>query len=149
MTRGFAVVKDNHRTTDGEITLPVRSDPRSAGYDFYSPVDIVIPPNESRLFFTDVKAYMEDDEVLMLYVRSSMGKIPVVIANGTGIIDASYYNNPDNDGNIGFRLLNLGNEDYVIHRGDRIGQGVFMKYLITDDDNATGDRTGGFGSSGN
>lgn len=148
MTRGFGVVKNSARTTDGEITLPVRSDPRSAGYDFYSPVDIVIPPNESRLFFTDVKAYMEDDEVLMLYVRSSMGKIPVVIANGTGIIDASYYGNPDNDGNIGFRLLNLGKEDYVIRRGDRIGQGVFMKYLITDDDNATGDRCGGFGSSG-
>ena len=148
MTRGFVVVKDKHRTTDGEIKLPVRSDPRSAGYDFYSTVDIVIPPNESKLFFTDVKAYMDDDEVLMLYVRSSMGKKHVVIANGTGIIDASYYNNPDNDGNIGFRLLNLGKEDYVIRRGDRVGQGVFMKYLITDDDNATGERTGGFGSSG-
>lgn len=148
MTRGFGVVRNNARKTDVEIKLPVRSDPRSAGYDFYSPVDIVIPPNESRLFFTDVKAYMDDDEVLMLYVRSSMGKKHVVIANGTGIIDASYYNNPDNDGNIGFRLLNLGKEDYVIRRGDRIGQGVFMKYLITDDDNATGDRTGGFGSSG-
>lgn len=147
MTRGFEVVRSNARKSDGEIQLPVRSDPRSAGYDFYSPVDIVIPPNENRLFFTDVKAYMQDDEVLMLYVRSSMGKIPVVIANGTGIIDASYYNNPDNDGNIGFRLLNLGKEDYVIHRGDRIGQGVFMKYLITDDDNATGERTGGFGST--
>jgi dUTP pyrophosphatase len=148
MTRGFEVVEDKYRKADGEIKLPVRSDPRSAGYDFYSPVDIVIPPNKSRLFFTDVKAYMQDDEVLMLYVRSSMGKVHVVIANGTGIIDSSYYNNPDNDGNIGFRLLNLGTEDYVIRRGDRIGQGVFMKYLITDDDNATGDRTGGFGSSG-
>lgn len=148
MTRGFGVVRNNARTTDVEIKLPVRSDPRSAGYDFYSPVDIVIPPNESRLFFTDVKAYMDDDEVLMLYVRSSMGKKHVVIANGTGIIDASYYNNPDNDGNIGFRLLNLGKKDYVINRGDRIGQGVFMKYLITDDDNAIGERCGGFGSSG-
>lgn len=148
MTRGFVVVGDKHRKADGEIKLPVRSDPRSAGYDFYSPVDIVIQPNESKLFFTDVKAYMEDDEVLMLYVRSSMGKIPVVIANGTGIIDSSYYSNPDNDGNIGFRLLNLGKEDYVVHIGDRIGQGVFMKYLITDNDNATGDRVGGFGSSG-
>lgn len=148
MTRGFQVVRSNARTTDGEITLPVRSDPRSAGYDFYSPIDIVIPPNESRLFFTDVKAYMEDDEVLMLYVRSSMGKKHVVIANGSGIIDSSYYNNPDNDGNIGFRLLNHGKEDYVIHRGDRIGQGIFGKYLITDDDAASGERRGGFGSTG-
>ena len=148
MPRYFEVVKNEHRTSDGEITLPVRSDKGSAGYDFVSPVNVIIPPNESRLFFTDVKACMNEDEVLMLYVRSSMGKVPVVIANGTGIIDSSYYNNPSNDGNIGFRLLNLGNENYVIHKGDRIGQGVFTKYLITDDDQTDGERTGGFGSSG-
>lgn len=148
MSRYFEVVNNNHRTTSGEIKLPTRSDSRSAGYDFYSPVDITIMPNESKLFFTDVKACMNEDEVLMLYVRSSMGKIPVVIANGTGIIDSSYFSNTSNDGNIGFRLLNLGDEPYVINVGDRIGQGVFSKYLITDDDNASGERTGGFGSSG-
>ena len=148
MSRYFEVVSNNHRTTSGEIKLPTRSDSRSAGYDFYSPVNITIMPNESKLFFTDVKACMNEDEVLMLYVRSSMGKIPVVIANGTGIIDSSYFSNPSNDGNIGFRLLNLGDEPYVINVGDRIGQGVFGKYLITDDDNASGERTGGFGSSG-
>ena len=148
MPRYFEVVKNEHRTSDGEIILPVRSDKGSAGYDFYSPVNVIIPPNESRLFFTDVKACMNEDEVLMLYVRSSMGKIPVVIANGTGIIDSSYYNNPSNDGNIGFRLLNMSDENYVIHKGDRIGQGVFMHYLITDDDAAEGYRNGGFGSSG-
>lgn len=148
MSRYFEVVNNNHRTASGEIKLPTRSDSRSAGYDFYSPVNITIMPNESKLFFTDVKACMNEDEVLMLYVRSSMGKIPVVIANGTGIIDSSYFSNPSNDGNIGFRLLNLGDEPYVINVGDRIGQGVFSKYLITDDDNASGERTGGFGSSG-
>ena len=149
MARYFEVVRQKHRTTDVEIQLPIRSDPGSAGYDFYSPVNVIIPPNESRLFFTDVKACMNNDEVLMLYVRSSMGKHPVVIANGTGIIDSSYYGNESNDGNIGFRLLNLGDENYVIHVGDRIGQGVFMKYLTTDDDSACGERTGGFGSTNN
>lgn len=148
MGRYFEVVKAEHRTTNVNIQLPTRSDPKSAGYDFYSPVNITIMPNESKLFFTDVKAAMNDDEVLMLYVRSSMGKVPVVIANGTGIIDASYFENPANDGNIGFRLLNMGNEPYVINIGDRIGQGVFTKYLITDDDNTNGNRIGGFGSSG-
>lgn len=148
MSRYFEVVKNECRTTSGEIKLPTRSDGRSAGYDFYSPVDITIMPNESKLFFTDVKVCMNEDEVLKLYVRSSMGKIPVVIANGTGIIDSSYFGNPDNDGNIGFRLLNLGDKPYVINIGDRIGQGVFSRYLITDDDNASGDRLGGFGSSG-
>lgn len=148
MTRYFEVVQDKCRTTSGEIQLPTRSDPKSAGYDFYSPIDITIMPNENVLFFTDVKACMKDDEVLMLYVRSSMGKIPVVIASGTGIIDSSYYSNQSNDGNIGFRLLNLGNEPYVIHKGDRIGQGVFMKYLTVNNDNSDGERIGGFGSSG-
>lgn len=148
MSRYFEVVKKEFRTTDGEIQLPIRSDIGSAGYDFVSPVDIVIPPNESRLFFTDVKAHMNEDEVLMLYVRSSMGKIPVVIANGTGIIDSSYYGNHTNDGNIGLRLLNMSNENYIIHRNDRIGQGVFVKYLTVNNDNANGKRIGGFGSSG-
>ena len=148
MSRYFEIVKDEHRTTSGEIKLPTRADKCSAGYDFYSPVNITIMPNESKLFFTDVKVCMNEDEVLKLYVRSSMGKIPVVIANGTGIIDSSYFSNPDNDGNIGFRLLNLGNKPYVINIGDRIGQGVFTKYLITDDDNANGERLGGFGSTG-
>lgn len=148
MGRYFEVVKDEHRTTDVDIKLPTRSDKNSAGYDFYSPVNITIMPHEHKLFFTDVKAAMNDDEVLKLYVRSSMGKMPVVIANGTGIIDASYFGNPDNDGNIGFRLLNMSDKPYVINVGDRIGQGVFSKYLITDDDDASGDRVGGFGSSG-
>lgn len=148
MPRYFEVVKNEHRTSDGEIILPVRADKGSAGYDFYSPVNVIIPPNEHRLIFTDVKSCMGNDEVLMLYVRSSMGKIPVVIANGTGIIDSSYYGNPSNDGNIGFRLLNLSDENYVIHKGDRIGQGVFQKYLTVDDDNTNGERCGGFGSSG-
>ena len=148
MPRYFEVVKNDSRMSNGEIKLPFRSDKGSAGYDFTSPVNVVIPPNESRLVFTDVKACMNEDEVLQLYVRSSMGKIPVVIANGTGIIDSSYYGNPSNDGNIGFRLLNLGDENYVIHKGDRIGQGVFQKYLTVDDDNTNGKRTGGIGRSG-
>lgn len=146
--RYFNVVAQNCRKTDVEITLPTRSDPRSAGYDFYSPVEITLQPWENKLVFTDVKACMNDNEVLMLYVRSSMGKIPVVLANGTGIIDSSYFENPDNDGNIGFRLINQSDNPYAIHIGDRIGQGVFLEYLTVDNDNATGVRTGGFGSSG-
>lgn len=145
--RYFEVVKDEHRKHQGEITLPTRASEHSAGYDFYSPVDVTIQPNESVLIFTDVKAHMYWDNVLMLFVRSSMGKHPVVIANGTGIIDSDYYGNIDNDGNIGFRLLNLGNTPYKITRGDRIGQGVFVKYGTVKDDDAVGTRSGGFGST--
>lgn len=147
MARFFEVVKDEFRKNAGEIKLPTRATAHSAGYDFYSPVDCVIQPNESVLIFTDVKAHMYHDNVLLLFVRSSMGKHPVVIANGTGIIDGDYYGNPDNDGNIGFRLYNQGNTPYEIKVGDRIGQGVFMKYGIVKDDITTTTRQGGFGST--
>ena len=147
MARFFEVVKDEFRKNEGEIKLPTRASEHSAGYDFYSPIDAIIYPNESMLIFTDVKAHMYYDNALFLFVRSSMGKHPVVIANGTGIIDSDYYGNPDNDGNIGFRLLNLGEEPYRIKKGDRIGQGVFVKYGTVKDDNATGIRQGGFGST--
>ena len=145
--RYFEVVRDEHRKHQGEITLPTRASEHSAGYDFYSPVDVTIQPNEMAMIWTDVKAHMYYDNVLMLYVRSSMGKHPVVIANGTGIIDCDYYDNEGNDGNIGFRLLNLGATPYEIKAGDRIGQGVFVKYGTVKDDNTTTTRVGGFGST--
>jgi dUTP pyrophosphatase len=147
MARFFEVVKDEFRKNEGEIKLPTRATEHSAGYDFYSPVDVTIQPNESVLIFTDVKAHMYYDNVLVLFVRSSMGKHPVVIANGTGIIDCDYYGNESNDGNIGFRLLNHGSTPYEIKVGDRIGQGIFMKYGTVKDDSTASTRTGGFGST--
>jgi dUTP pyrophosphatase len=149
MARFFEVVKDEFRKNEGEIKLPTRASEHSAGYDFYSPVDITIQPNESVLIWTDVKAHMYYDNVLLIFVRSSMGKHPVVIANGTGVIDSDYYGNESTDGNIGFRLLNLGNEPYEIKTGDRIGQGVFVKFGTIKNDNASGSRSGGFGSTNN
>ena len=146
--RYFDIVKKDYRKTDVEITLPTRSDPKSAGYDFYSPVAITLQPWEKKLVFTDVKACMNDDEVLMLYVRSSMGKIPVVLANGTGIIDSSYFENPDNDGHIMFAFYNFYPFDITIKKDEKIGQGIFQKYLIADDDAAEGERLGGYGSTG-
>ena len=146
--RKFEVVKDEFRKNPNvEIQLPTRGSRNSAGYDFYSPVDVTIQPNESAMIWTDIKADMYYDNVLMLFVRSSMGKHPVVISNGTGIIDSDYYSNEGNDGNIGFRLLNLGTTPYEIRIGDRIGQGVFLKYGTVKDDNTTAERKGGFGST--
>jgi dUTP pyrophosphatase len=146
--RKFEVVQDKYIVGDSkEVILPNRNTKGSAGYDFYSPVDETILPNESKLIFTNVKAKFNQDEVLMLFVRSSMGKYPIVIANGTGIIDSDYYGNESNDGNIGFRLLNLSKTSYVIKKGDRIGQGLFLKILFTDDDESKEVRKGGFGST--
>jgi len=134
-----------------EVVLPTRSDVRSAGYDFYSPIDIQILPAQKIVLWTNVKAYMGEDEVLMLYPRSSMGiKKGLMLANTVGVIDSSYYGNEDNDGNIGLALLNTSGKAIDIKRGDRIVQGVFTKYLVSDNGNPNASivRKGGIGSTG-
>lgn len=135
---------------DNSGTLPTRNDKGSAGYDFYTPVRLIIEPGQMVKFKTHIKAQMEQDEVLMLYVRSSIGiKKNLMLANTTGVIDSTYYNNPDNEGNIIGALYNYGTETQVIEAGERVMQGMFIKYLTTVNDiplNTT--RTGGIGSSG-
>ena len=149
--RGFEIIKDEHRKhSDIEIQLPTRGDSRSAGYDFYSNETVVLQPKQSHLFWTDVKSYMLDDEVLSIHVRSSIGtKKDLMLKNTTGIIDSSYYENVSNDGNIGICLVNMGDKIQKIEKGERIAQGIFTKYLIVDEDTCLkSERTGGFGSSG-
>ena len=147
MARFFEVVKDECRKSEGDIQLPTRATEHSAGYDFYSPVDAVIQPNESVMIWTDVKAHMFYDNALLIIPRSSMGKHPVMIANTVGLIDNDYYGNESNDGNIGFRLLNIGTTPYEIKSGDRIGQGIFIKYGTVKNDDTNCTRIGGFGST--
>ena len=146
--RYFEIVKDEFRKNPNvEIKLPTRATEHSAGYDFYSPVSITIQPNEMAMIWTDVKAHMYYDNALFIIPRSSMGKQPIMIANTVGLIDSDYYGNESTAGNIGFRLLNLGNTPYEIKVGDRIGQGVFVKYGTVKDDDTKGVRSGGFGST--
>lgn len=149
-TRGFEVVETSKKKHDVDIKLPIRSDDGSAGYDFYSPLELEISPREQATIWTDVKSYMQKDEVLKIYPRSSMGiKFGVSLANTTGIIDSSYYENPDNDGNIGICIINNSEEIYYISKGDRIGQGIFQKFLIADNDEVLNEeRLSGIGHSG-
>lgn len=150
-TRGFEIVKDSHlKNKEIETILPTRSDNRSAGYDFYSKETVEIEPGNQHFFFTDVKAFMEEDELLSIHVRSSIGiKAGLSLANTTGIIDSSYYENEDNDGNIIICLKNNSDHTVIIQENDRIAQGVFSKYLVTHDDNPLKNkRSGGIGSSG-
>lgn len=162
--RGFEVVKESARTafktyTDEkgkkfnfpkEIKLPTRADKGSAGYDFYLASDLTLLPMQKTLVFTDVKTYMQEDEVLQLYIRSSLAiKQGLMLSNNVGIVDASYYNNEGNDGNIGIPLVNTTGKTIKLSEGDRICQGIFIKYLSVDEDKPTNDeRTGGMGSSG-
>ena len=144
----FVFVIDTYRKTKSNITLLTIVTKSSIAYDFYSPVDTVINPMQSVMIWTDVKAKFNTDEALLINVRSSMGKFPIMIANTQGWIESDYYSNPDNDGNIGVRLFNLSTEPYFIKAGDRIAQGMFIKYLEADNGNTTQERVGGFGSSG-
>lgn len=149
--RGFEIVSDEFRKHPNiDIQLPKRGSSKSAGYDICTPVDIIIPPNGiSDAIQTDIKAYMLDDEYLKIVPRSSLGfKKGLMLINTVGIIDSDFYENPDNDGNIGFKLKNLTNETVEIKAGERIMQGIFQEYLITDDDDCDKKRIGGIGSSG-
>ncbi len=147
-TRGFEPVSIKTVHNGNNIILPSRADDGSAGYDLFAPAPITIQPNETVLVWLDIKAYMLKDEVLKVYPRSSMGKIKVRLANTTGIIDSSYYNNKNNEGNIGLLLENNGNEPFYISYGQAIGQGIFQKFLHADNDVVRSHiRIGGFGSS--
>ena len=92
---------------------------------------------------------MNDDEVLYLYSRSSMGyKYDVSLSNSVGVIDSDFYNNEDNEGHFKVKLINHGNKDFEVKIGDRIAQGVFMKYLTVDDEEEIkNERKGGIGST--
>ena len=130
------------------IKLPRRATKGSAGYDFYTPIDIHLEPGETVKIPTGIRCEMNERWVLMIYPRSGLGfKYRLQLNNTVGVIDSDYYGNPDNDGHFMFAYYNFFNEDVVIKKGDVIGQVIFQKYLVTDDDNATGMRAGGFGST--
>nr|DAQ63594.1 MAG TPA: dUTPase [Caudoviricetes sp.] len=123
--------------------LPIRATKHSAGYDFYAAVPVEIKPGEKRVIPTNIAVEMEHDEVLLLFPRSSYGiKFGLEFTNSVGVIDADYR------GEILVCYRNTGDKPFFIKRGDRIAQGVFVKFLKTDDDNASGERNGGVGSTG-
>lgn len=142
--RGFEVVS----RMETPVKLPTRGSIHSAGYDIYAYDNYEIEPKQSVLIRTGVKAYMPSDEYLDLRVRSSLGiKRQLMLATGASVIDADYYNNPDNEGEIIIVLYNYGDAAQTIEAGERIVQGIFTKYFLTDNDNATEQRTGGTGST--
>ena len=146
--RGFEVVSVYQGT---DIRLPIRKTKASAGYDLSAAEDAVIAPGGSTLVPTGLKAYMQENEVLLLYIRSSVAhKQQLMLMNSVGVIDADYYDNAENEGHILIPLYNFGVSAVHIARGERIAQGIFTDYLAADGDAAgIGTvRQGGFGSTG-
>ena len=147
MTRGFEVVREDMRRTSGDVTLPTRGSRNSMAYDFYANDNYNILPNQIAKIWTDVKAYMGENECLILNVRSSMGG-KFMLANTLGWIDGDYFDNESNDGNIGVFLKNISDKPILISKGNRIAQGAFFNFLVADNGNTDDERIGGFGSSG-
>lgn len=148
--RGFEIARG---WENRGINLPKRSTEHSAGYDIEAAEDVVVPKFQPGvkpvLVPTGLKAYCQEDEFYSIVNRSSGAGKGLVLANGIGIIDADYYGNDDNDGHFRVSLFNVSDQDILIHKGDRIAQAIFQKYLTVDDDADTekGKRTGGFGST--
>jgi dUTPase len=131
------------------FVMPKRATKLSAGYDFFALYDYTLKPGEIMKIPTGLKARMHNDETLFLMDRGSMGfKYNVRFCNQIGVIDADYYNNSNNEGHMWIKIQNEGDKDYSVKKGEGMCQGIFMKYLVTDDEEKIeNNREGGFGST--
>lgn len=139
--RGFEIASG---WENKDIKLPRRETAGAAGYDVAAAEDTLVPafrPGQKPVLVpTGLKAYCQPDECYLLINRSSGPGHGIVLSNGIGLIDADYYNNPDNDGHIKVMVFNVLDHDLLIKKGDRIAQVVFQKFLKADDDVASGER---------
>lgn len=142
------VVDEHRRHPNVDLIYPKMGSEDAIACDFYSPVDVVIKPMEGRMIWLDFKAIFPRKLALLINVRSSMGKQPVMLGNTQGWIECDYANNKDNDGNLGINLLNLGKTDYIIKQGDRIAQGMFVEVHRAKGTETNNKRVGGHGSTG-
>lgn len=143
------IISNGYQMLNPKFELPKRSTAKSAGYDFIVPEDTVCKSHEITMVKSGVKAYFPDDETLLLFNRSSNPKKKgLIILNGVGVVDADYADNQDNEGEIAGLFYNMLDEDVILKAGEKMMQGVFVQYGITDDDNAKEIRKGGWGSTG-
>lgn len=132
-----------------DVKLPERATKYSAGYDFFAQEDITLPAKQLTRVMTGVKCQLEPYMVLIVANRSSNpSNKSLFLTNGVGVVDADYYNNPSNEGEIGFEFYNNSDKDVIILKNEKLGQGIITTYFKTRDDRATGSRTGGYGSTG-
>lgn len=130
------------------IKLPKRSTSGSAGYDFFAPVGIKLDPEEAITIPTGIKCQIDHNWFLGLFPRSGLGfKYNMTLSNTLGVVDEDFYGNKDNEGHIMIKIINGKNKPLEIEQGKAFAQGIFLPYGLTVDDDAKGERTGGFGST--
>ena len=131
-----------------DIVLPQRATSGSAGYDFYSPVEVLLKPGESCRIPSGIRCRIDQEYVLQLYPRSSLGfKYRMRLLNTVGIIDSDYYN-ADNEGHIIVGVVNEGDRELLIRKNDRFVQGVFYRFFLAEEEEENSrERHGGFGST--
>lgn len=132
------------------VIIPKRATENSAGYDLASIEEIIIEPGEIKMIPTGLKVIMPKTEALFIFARSSLSiKKGLMMSNSVGVVDSDYYGNPDNEGHLMVSLINVRDTPATILKGERIAQGIFLRYEKTSDDETDGlIRLGGFGSSG-
>lgn len=156
MRKFFKVSMDEFKASNlgtekdyNEYVLPIRSTKYSAGYDFKLLKDVTLKPLEKVIVPTGVRVSMENDEVLMIFIRSSLGfKYDIRLCNQVGIIDSDFFNSADNGGHIFIKIQNEGDKTVTLKKGDNFVQGVFVKYLTVDNEEDVATlRSGGIGST--
>ena len=131
-----------------EIPLPGRATKGSAGYDFTSPVETVIPAGGKAVIPTGIRCEMQEGWVLMLFPRSGLGfRHQIRLSNTVGVIDSDYAW-AENEGHIQVSLRNPTDRDQIIGRGERFCQGIFLPYGLAEEETPLPDRRGGMGSTG-
>lgn len=135
---------------NNNFSLPVKGSKKAAGYDFFNPEEVTIQPKEIKYVKTGIKALFPDDMVLLLFNRSSNPKKKnLILINGVGVVDADYYNNEDNEGEIAFAFYNISAVPVTLQKGEKLGQGMFTIYkdVTNYTDEKVEERKGGFGST--
>ena len=130
--------------------LPERSTKNAAGYDFFNPEQVTLQPGEIKYVKTGIKSIFPNDYALLLLNRSSNPKKKgLMLANGVGLVDADYYGNADNDGEIAFAFMNTKMSEVTIEAGEKLGQGMFVKFgVVANEADIENERSGGFGNTG-
>lgn len=142
-------MRNFERITNSNAILPRRGTSYSAGYDIATYEQTTVAPFSTAYIPTGLKVQMPKNEFLMIVPRSSLfKKYHLIIPNSFGVIDSDFYNNSDNEGHFMIVVLNLSTEPITVPAGEKIAQGIFVKYFTTDDDEPVHQiRSGGFGST--